>query len=414
MNRKDTLELKRRMKKGECTFTKMRGCYVDSHKEIIVNINETFLNLADDEFYKYLEIAKKTLSGTIGNNLLELEFNPEEENPGGRQNFLLGLRDSKLKNDALADRFFELIIENYDYDGNYLILLYHDAYDVIVKTNDNNKLDESEEVYDYLICSICPVELTKAALGYREDEHRIGPRIRDWVVSMPENGFVFPAFTDRSSDIHSLMFYTKTPKEPHTDFAEKTFGCKIKRTAAEEKTAFSSIIKNIAAEDDSDDIVVGIHQALSEIAAEQDTSLSTEPVLLDSRTIENMRTNGFLSQEIADKIEKACEEEFGEEPPVIDNIVDTKVLENYAKKQREAELQKEVIELKSKLEAAESKSSDDTLPWDLEDGKENIILNVSAEKAEEIETKIIDGRRFIVIPIEGDETAVINGVETEL
>lgn len=414
MNRKDTLELKRRMKKGECTFTKMRGCYVDSHKEIIVNINETFLNLADDEFYKYLEIAKKTLSGTIGNNLLELEFNPEEENPGGRQNFLLGLRDSKLKNDALADRLFELIIENYDYDGNYLILLYHDAYDVIVKTNDNNKLDESEEVYDYLICSICPVELTKAALGYREDEHRIGPRIRDWVVSMPENGFVFPAFTDRSSDIHSLMFYTKTPKEPHTDFAEKTFGCKIKRTASEEKTAFSSIIKNIAAEDDSDDIVIGIHQALSEIAAEQDTSLSTEPVLLDSRTIENMRTNGFLSQEIADKIEKACEEEFGEEPPVIDNIVDTKVLENYAKKQREAELQKEVTELKSKLEAAESKSSDDTLPWDLEDGKENIILNVSAEKAEEIETKIIDGRRFIVIPIEGDETAVINGVETEL
>lgn len=414
MNRKDTLELKRRMKKGECTFTKMRGCYVDSHKEILVNINETFLNLADDEFYKYLEIAKKTLSGTIGNNLLELEFDPEEENPGGRQNFLLGLRDSKLKSDALADRLFELIIENYDYDGNYLILLFHDAYDVIVKTNDNNKLDESEEVYDYLICSICPVELTKAALGYREDEHRIGPRIRDWVVSMPENGFIFPAFTDRSSDIHSLMFYTKTPKEPHRDFAEKTFGCKVKRTAAEEKTAFSSIVKAIAAEDDSDDIAIGIHQALSEIAAEQDTSLSTEPVLLDKNTIENMKINGFISQETADKIEKACEDEFGDEPPVVENIVDTKALENHARKQREAELQKEVVELKSKLEEAESKSADLSLPWDTDDGRDSIVLNVSAEKAEEIETKIIDGRRFIVIPIEGDETAVINGIETEL
>lgn len=414
MNRKDTLELKRRMKKGECTFTKMRGCYVDSHKEILVNINETFLNLADDEFYKYLEIAKKTLSGTIGNNLLELEFNPEEENPGGRQNFLLGLRDSKLKSDALADRLFELIIENYDYDGNYLILLFHDAYDVIVKTNDNNKLDESEEVYDYLICSICPVELTKAALGYREDEHRIGPRIRDWVVSMPENGFIFPAFTDRSSDIHSLMFYTKTPKEPHRDFAEKTFGCKVKRTAAEEKTAFSSIVKAIAAEDDSDDIAIGIHQALSEIAAEQDTSLSTEPVLLDKNTIENMKINGFISQETADKIEKACEDEFGDEPPVVENIVDTKALENHARKQREAELQKEVVELKSKLEEAESKSADLSLPWNTDDGRDSIVLNVSAEKAEEIETKIIDGRRFIVIPIEGDETAVINGIETEL
>lgn len=414
MNKKDILELKRRLKKGECTFTKMRGCYVDSHKEIIVNINETFLNLADDEFFKYLDIAKKVLSGTVGNNLLELGFEPGEELSGGKQNFLLGLRDSELKNDALADRLFELIIDNYDYDGNYLILLFNDAYDVIVKTNDNNKLDESEEVYKYIICAICPVELTKAALGYREDEHRIGSRIRDWVVSMPENGFVFPAFTDRSSDIHSLMFYTKTPKEPKTDFAQAAFGCVPKRTAAEEKTAFGEIVKAIASEDGSDDLVTGIHQALSAMSQELDTSTSSEPAVLDSRTIESMLTNGYISEDTAEKIESACREEFGEEPPVLENIIDGKILEGSAKKQREAELQKEVAELKTQL--AEAKASSDSslsLPWESGDG-ESIVLNVSDEKAEEIETRIIDGRRFIVIPIEGDETAIINGVETEL
>ena len=414
MNKKDILELKRRLKKGECTFTKMRGCYVDSHKEIIVNINETFLNLADDEFFKYLDIAKKVLSGTVGNNLLELGFEPGEELSGGKQNFLLGLRDSELKNDALADRLFELIIDNYDYDGNYLILLFNDAYDVIVKTNDNNKLDESEEVYKYIICAICPVELTKAALGYREDEHRIGSRIRDWVVSMPENGFVFPAFTDRSSDIHSLMFYTKTPKEPKTDFAQAAFGCVPKRTAAEEKTAFDEIVKAIASEDGSEDLVTGIHQALSAMSQELDTSTSSEPTVLDSRTIESMLTNGYISEDTAEKIESACREEFGEEPPVLENIIDGKILEGSAKKQREAELQKEVAELKTQL--AEAKASSDSslsLPWESGDG-ESIVLNVSDEKAEEIETRIIDGRRFIVIPIEGDETAIINGVETEL
>lgn len=414
MNKKDILELKRRLKKGECTFTKMRGCYVDSHKEIIVNINETFLNLADDEFFKYLDIAKKVLSGTVGNNLLELGFEPGEELSGGKQNFLLGLRDSELKNDALADRLFELIIDNYDYDGNYLILLFNDAYDVIVKTNDNNKLDESEEVYKYIICAICPVELTKAALGYREDEHRIGSRIRDWVVSMPENGFVFPAFTDRSSDIHSLMFYTKTPKEPKTDFAQAAFGCVPKRTAAEEKTAFDEIVKAIASEDGSDDLVTGIHQALSAMSQELDTSTSSEPTVLDSRTIESMLTNGYISEDTAEKIESACREEFGEEPPVLENIIDGKILEGSAKKQREAELQKEVAELKTQL--AEAKASSDSslsLPWE-SGGGESIVLNVSDEKAEEIETRIIDGRRFIVIPIEGDETAIINGVETEL
>lgn len=414
MNKKDILELKRRLKKGECTFTKMRGCYVDSHKEIIVNINETFLNLADDEFFKYLDIAKKVLSGTVGNNLLELGFEPGEELSGGKQNFLLGLRDSELKNDALADRLFELIIDNYDYDGNYLILLFNDAYDVIVKTNDNNKLDESEEVYKYIICAICPVELTKAALGYREDEHRIGSRIRDWVVSMPENGFIFPAFTDRSSDIHSLMFYTKTPKEPKTDFAQAAFGCVPKRTAAEEKTAFGEIVKAIASEDGSDDLVTGIHQALSAMSQELDTSTSSEHAVLDSRTIESMLTNGYISEDTAEKIESACREEFGEEPPVLENIIDGKILEGSAKKQREAELQKEVAELKTQL--AEAKASSDSslsLPWESGDG-ESIVLNVSDEKAEEIETRIIDGRRFIVIPIEGDETAIINGVETEL
>ena len=139
------------------------------------------------------------LSGTIGNNLLELEFPLAEEAAGGRQQFLMGLRESRLKNDDLMDTFYDMIIDSYDYVGNYLILIFHDAYDVMTKTSDNDKLDESEEVYEYLLCAICPVNLTKPGLGYREDENRIGPRIRDWVVGAPDTGFVFPAFTDRST-----------------------------------------------------------------------------------------------------------------------------------------------------------------------------------------------------------------------
>lgn len=160
------------------------------------------------------------MSGTIGNNILELEFPTAEEAPGGRQQFLMGLRESALKNDDLMDTFYDLVIENYSYVGNYLILVFHDAYDVMTKTSDNNKLDESEEVYEYLLCAICPVTLTKPGLGYREDENRIGPRIRDWVVGVPDTGFVFPAFTDRSSDIHSVMFYTRDTKTPHAEFME--------------------------------------------------------------------------------------------------------------------------------------------------------------------------------------------------
>ncbi len=233
MNKKDILELKRRFKKDACTFTRLCGCYVDADHNKVTTFGETFLNLEDEEFYKYLEIAKKVMSGTIGNNILELEFPTAEEAPGGRQQFLMGLRESALKNDDLMDTFYDLVIENYSYVGNYLILVFHDAYDVMTKTSDNNKLDESEEVYEYLLCAICPVTLTKPGLGYREDENRIGPRIRDWVVGVPDTGFVFPAFTDRSSDIHSVMFYTRDTKTPHAEFMESGLGCGTKLTATE-------------------------------------------------------------------------------------------------------------------------------------------------------------------------------------
>ena len=168
MDKKDVLELKRRLKKDDCTFTRMCGCYVDSNRNKVVAFGQTFLNLEDEEFYKYLEIAKKTLSGTLGNNLLEFEFPGEEESPGGRQQFLMALKSTALKNDELLDRLYDLVIDNYDYAGNYLILVFHDAYDVMTKTTDNGKLDESEEVYEYLLCAVCPVVLSKPGLGYRE------------------------------------------------------------------------------------------------------------------------------------------------------------------------------------------------------------------------------------------------------
>lgn len=166
MNKKEVLELKRRFKKEAATFTRVCGCYVDGNHNKVCKFGNTFLNLEEDEFYKYLEIANKALSGTIGNNLLELKFPIEEEEVGGRQHILMALRASKLEDENLLDTFYDLVIDTYDHAGNYLIVLFHDAYDVMTRTKDNNNLDESEEVYEYLICAICPVDLSKPGLGF--------------------------------------------------------------------------------------------------------------------------------------------------------------------------------------------------------------------------------------------------------
>lgn len=407
MKKKDILELKRRFKKEECTFTRMCGCYVDGQKNIILKIGETFLNLKDEEFYKYLEIAKKTLSGTIGNNLLTLEFPLAEENAGGKQQFLMGLRDSKLKNEDLLDRFYQLIIESYDYVGNFLILIFHDVYDVITKTNDNAKLDESEEVYEYLLCAICPVELTKPGLGYHEDEHRIGARIRDWVVSAPENGFLFPAFTDRSSDIHSVMYYTKNAKEPHPEFMENGLGCASKKTAFEQKETFQTIIKKaLGDEEKCEPVIMKIQENLHTKLKEQETDKeeNDDPILLTCDTIQDLMAESGVPEEITNRIEQSYAEEFGAMPPAAEYLIDNKVLAASAQKKKEFELTEQVQILTEQLK---EKAADAELSEAFD-----VILTVAPEKVTQIKSEIIDGKKFLIIPMEDDEHANVNGITT--
>lgn len=405
MNKKEVLELKRRLKKEECTFTRMSGCYVDGQKNIVLKIGETFLNLKDEEFYKYLEIAKKTLSGTIDNNLLTLEFPLSEENAGGKQQFLMGLRDSKLKNEDLLERFYQLVIENYHYVGNYLILLFHDVYDVITKTTDNAKLDESEEVYEYLLCAICPVELSKPGLGYHEDEHRIGARIRDWVVSAPVNGFLFPTFTERSCDIHSIMYYTKNAKEPRPEFMESGLGCTSKRTALEQKEVFQNILKKaIGEEEKSEPVIMKIQETLHNKIQEEETDQEEnhEPILLTCDTIQDLMEESGIPIEITSRIEQSYSKEFGDTPPVAEYLIDHKVLAASAQKRREYELNEQVQmlteQLKEKDTVNELSSSYD------------VVLTVAPRKVDQIKSQVIDGKKCLVIPMEEDEHATVNGI----
>lgn len=408
MDKKGVAELKRRFTKENCTFTRLCGCYVDAGKNKVVDLSETFLNLEDEEFYKYLEIAKKTLSGTIGNNLLELNFPLDEEAAGGRQQFLLGLRESKLKNPELLERFYDMVIESYDYAGNYLILLFHDAYDVMTKTTDNNALDESEEVFEYLLCAICPVQLSKPGLGYREDENRIGPRIRDWVVSVPDSGFLFPAFTDRSTDIHSLMFYTKDTKAPHAEFMELGLGCGARRTATEQKMTFHSIVKQAYGDDveKSGEVLMEIQQNLNDLVEEK-AELEEDPVILTPELLTNVMEESGVAAEKAEKIGKTCAEEFAEEAPLAENVVDSKALAANEQIQKEKELvaQVEVLQQQLKEKQIEEEADEVVKTYD-------VVLRVKPEKVSQIKSEVINGQKCLVIPMAEDEHANVNGVNT--
>ncbi len=410
MAKKDIMELKRRLKKEECTFTRMCGCYVNSQKEIVLTFGETFLNLKEDEFYKYLDISAKVLSGTFGNNILELPFISEEEATGGKQQFYLGLRESKLKNDELLMRFYEQIIAGYSYPGNYLILIYHDAYDVITRTTDHMKLDESEEVFEYLLCAICPVALSKPGLGYRKDENRIAARIRDWVVEVPDVGFVFPAFSERSSDIHSVLYYTKDAKNTDERFME-SLGCVSKMTATEQRETFHSIVKTTLLEENvenRDELLLTIQENLNDVIEDYELTheKDAEPIVLSETILKNIMEETGLNERVTNKISNSCNEEFGTDYPVADKLIDSKALHTIEQQKREKELRREVETLKQQLETLPS-----SIPTDepLSNEEIDVVLNVKPEKINQIKTTVIDGQKCIVIPLSDEEKATVNG-----
>ena len=426
MNKKEVLELKRRFKKEAATFTRVCGCYVDGNHNKVCKFGNTFLNLEEDEFYKYLEIANKALSGTIGNNLLELKFTIEEEEVGGRQHILMALRASKLEDENLLDTFYDLVIDTYDHAGNYLIVLFHDAYDVMSRTSDNNNLDESEEVYEYLICAICPVDLSKPGLGFLEEEHRIGPRVRDWVVGAVDTAFLFPAFNDRSTDIHSTLFYTKNTKEPHSEFMANGLGCGIERTATEQKMAFHSIVRNVlGAEDEhTDDVLLDLQQNLSDMIDEYaETHDDDEDVfLLDKEVVTKLLADSEISEEKAAKIEKSVDEAFGEKPPAAENVIDSKALVQNELRVEKMALEDQVgtltVQLNEKDEALAERTSqliekqEEIDNYIAETKTYDVVLRVKPEKASQIKSQVINGQKCLVIPMNEDEHATINGVNT--
>jgi hypothetical protein len=306
---------------------------------------------------------------------------------------------------------YKSIIDNFDYPENYLILVFHDVYDVITKTSDNLKLDESEEVYEYVLCAICPVTLSAPGLSYFEDENKIKSRLRDWVVEAPVNGFLYPAFIDRSADVNSIMYYTKNAKDIHPELMENTLGCASKETSTIQKEKFQSIVKDSigADEDEANELYMEIQDNLNAIIEEHKSLYEdedSEPIKLTKTDLQNVLLESGITEENAARIERFYEESFNEDIPLIESLLDGKILKANEQRKKEKALEKQVEFLKVKLEQV------DTMPNI--DGDYDIVLQVKPEKVNEIKSQIIDGQEYLVIPVNENEKATINELKTNI
>ena len=347
VDKKGILELCKRFKKESCTVTTLAGCYVDGSKKKVTTFRKNLLNLDDAEFFKYLKILKKSVSGQVRKNLLGLEFDKGATEAGGMQQFLLGLTESQLKNDDMLDILYDKIIYEYDYPGNFIILLFYDTYDVIKRSKDNSALDESEEAYSYFICSICHVSLSKPGLGYNAPREEFEPVEQDWMINDPDIAFLYPSFSDRSADVNTLTYYVKKPLETHPEIAE-VLGCNMQKTSVEERECLKDIIKQhvTSTVENADEVVLKVQQNIMD----KDNMKDDEGIFDDSVVVEVLEEHNIPESEL-NRLKADLSEQLSKEIPLSD-LYDEKEISKEKQQQREKELLQEITELKGSINDA--------------------------------------------------------------
>ena len=372
MNKKEILEIRKQFTPANCAITRICGCYVDHEKTKKMESKDAFLSLPEEEAFKYFDIFKKTLSGTVGKNMLNLEFPLDAEMPGGTQEFLLKLRDSKLEDDMLLEEFYDKVIATYDYAENYYIILIHAMYDIPGKSSDGLEMfDASDEVYEYLLMSICPVSLSKAGLSYNAEDNRIQDRIRDWIVDMPANGFLFPAFNDRGTDLHSILYYTKKSEDLQPELISQLLGAGMPMSADTQKETFQMIIEDTLGEDGDYETVRNIHETLNDLIEEHKEE--PEPLALDKTEMKKIFEQSGVEPEKMESFDRNFEENAGEKASLLAaNIAETR---------------------KFNIETPD------------------VIIKVNPDRADLVETRVIDGRQCLVIPV--DDHIEVNGINVK-
>ena len=370
MTRKELNEIKSQYTLEDCGILRLCGCYVDGERNKITQFNENFLNLPEEEKHKYFDIFKKTLSGTPGKNLVDMKFNVDAYADEGARTFLMNLRDSGLKDDRLLNEFYDRIINNYSYVGNYLILLINQVYDIPAVTTDNIEMDDaSDEVYSYILCSICHVNLSKPGLGYDEEDNNFHDKKQNHMVDVPDVGFLFPAFNKRSADEDMTLFYTKDVSEFEDGLIDCLLDCAVPLPAKQQKETFTSLVNEALGEEADLEIVKNIHENLEQIIEEKKQE-SPAPVMLDKTEMKDLLEKSGVKEEKLENFEEHFEMAAGEHGKLVASNV-------------------------SSGKKFEVKTPD-------------VVIKISSDKTDIVSTQVIDGRQCLVIQI--DERLVVNGI----
>ena len=371
MNEKEIGEIRRRVRRDRSNMTAIYGCYVNGQKEIVSSFKQSTGMMPENEAEKYFGVMKRTLSGTIGKNLIDICFRTAQVADSPEHKLLMQLRECRLQDDDLRMEFYKKIIENVAFDENYLILVGCDSYDVPFKSKDDEiQQDASSEVYTYLLCCVCPVKQTKPTLRYISEQKEFHDGGIAHVVSAPELGFLFPAFDSRATNIYNALFYTRDVKVSHQNVIDALFNVQAPKPAAEQKKSFEALLTTSLEDECSLEVVQTVHDQLRQCIEMHMESKVADPLLISKEQVKTSLKSCGISEAHVAKFSVDYDEAFG----------------------FEAELHPKNIIDKNKFEI---KTPD-------------VSIKVNPERSDLIETRIIGGVKYIMIC--ADEDVEVNGV----
>ena len=370
MTEKELREIKRRFRPEKNNIPKIVGCFVNDNKEIIARISQ-FIGTSDSVVSeKLLAVMKKTLSGTLGANLCDIPFSTKQVSESEKHHLLMQLRASELKDTEALESFYKSVIEGVKIEGNYVILLANDIYDVFERRSDGDEEGSSSERFSYIICAVCPVKNAPEALTFKEADSLFHAVSASSLLSSPELGFMFPAFDDRKTNIYSALFYTRSLSESHSEFTDSVFGKEAPMPPVVQKATFNECLAEALEDECSFEVIRSVHTQIAEMVESHKESKIPEPLVITKATVKTVLENCGIAEEKVNKIGESLDESFGVNAELTPkNIVNVKKFE---------------------IETPD------------------VTIKVNPERKELVSTQIINGVEYIMI--RATEGVVVNGI----
>ena len=370
MNQKEVSELRRRFRPDKNAISRIYGCYVNGGGEIVSELDESLGTMPQEEAEKYLSLLKKALSGTLGKNLIDIVFSTRQVADSPEHRLLSDLRHSGLKDRSLRQAFYQRVIGSLDLEGNYLLLLAGDEYDVPRRGTDD-ALQPGDEVFSYFVCCVCPVKNGRNELGYFPGENEFHSCAAAQIVAAPELGFLFPAFDGRAANLYNALFYSRNADALHQEFIDAVFHTEPPLSAAEQRETFRSALRESLGQECSLEVVRTVHERLAERLAEHKQSGDPEPPVQTAEDLCGILRECGVSPERIAAFRDCCGRQFGAGAvwnPA--NLID---------------------------------------PGRFEVRTDQVTVSVDPEHSYLLETRTLGGRRYLLLPV--DESVEVNGLE---